>query len=148
MAPLHYREAPRKTTDTWPPRFMKFILHLRSPDADATQSETIQIAFMDARRLGRIRMCQSPLAEPPISNMGFDPILSMPSLDDFQKGLVKRTCPIKALLLDQTFSAGVGNWVAGTCASIVRGSWWLIFMKLQMRYCTMHVFILSNDAIR
>ena len=37
----------------------------------------------------------------------------MPDLPDFSSGVLKRTCPIKALLLDQSFSAGVGNWVAG-----------------------------------
>ncbi len=37
----------------------------------------------------------------------------MPSLEEFFKLVVKRSCPIKALLLDQSFSAGVGNWVAG-----------------------------------
>lgn len=45
--------------------------------------------------------------------MGFDPILSMPDMADFSRGVLRRTCPIKALLLDQSFSAGVGNWVAG-----------------------------------
>ena len=45
--------------------------------------------------------------------LGFDPILSMPDYDWFKKAVLKRSCPIKALLLDQSFSAGVGNWVAG-----------------------------------
>lgn len=73
----------------------------------------MQIAFVDARRLGRIRLCKSPLDEPPISSLGFDPILCMPALDDFSSLVSKRGSPIKALLLDQSFSAGVGNWVAG-----------------------------------
>lgn len=51
--------------------------------------------------------------EPPISLLGFDPILSMAALEDFSASVLKRNCPVKALLLDQTFSAGVGNWVAG-----------------------------------
>lgn len=37
----------------------------------------------------------------------------MPSLKDFASSVQKRSCAIKALLLDQSFSAGVGNWVAG-----------------------------------
>jgi formamidopyrimidine-DNA glycosylase len=74
---------------------------------------SIELAFSDARRLGRIRLCTSPLTEPPISELGFDPILSMPTLDQFTPLVLKRSCPIKALLLDQSFSAGVGNWVAG-----------------------------------
>lgn len=87
----------------------KFILHVRD---EATDSTT-EIAFLDVRRLGRIRLVKSPLEEPPISTLGFDPILSMPKLEDFKPQVLKRSCPIKALLLDQSFSAGVGNWVAG-----------------------------------
>ncbi|KAH9060771.1 AtMMH-1 [Lactarius vividus] len=109
--PVHYREAPRKASTEWPPRFMKFILHI-GPASSDQEKEVTEVAFLDARRLGRIRLCESPLAEPPISNMGFDPILSMPDFEDFSKGVLKRACPIKALLLDQSFSAGVGNWVA------------------------------------
>ena len=67
---------------------------------------------MYARRLGRIRLCADPLHEPPISELGFDPILCMPSRTDFEKLMTRRKCPIKALLLDQSFSAGVGNWIA------------------------------------
>ncbi|KAI0040806.1 AtMMH-1 [Auriscalpium vulgare] len=107
--PVHYREAgrPRKAATDWPPRFMKCILHIE------TESDSpIEVAFLDARRLGRVRLCKSPLTEPPISGMGFDPILSLPSVEDFKHGAVKRSCPVKALLLDQSFSAGVGNWVA------------------------------------
>lgn len=81
-----------------------------------------QIAFMDARRLGRIRLCASPLTEPPISSLGFDPVLSMPSLKDFSVSVLKRACPIKALLLDQSFSAGVGNYVAGGLSPVPIGS--------------------------
>ncbi|KAI9460155.1 hypothetical protein BJY52DRAFT_1263338 [Lactarius psammicola] len=112
--PVHYREAPRKASTEWPPPFMKFILHIgpASSDRDENEKEVTEVAFLDARRLGRIRLCKSPLAEPPISNMGFDPILSMPDFGDFSRGVLKRACPIKALLLDQSFSAGVGNWVA------------------------------------
>lgn len=87
----------------------QFILHL----VDDATGETAELAFLDARRLGRIRLCSSPLTEPPISELGFDPVLSMPSLEDFTPLVLKRSCPIKALLLDQSFSAGVGNWVAG-----------------------------------
>lgn len=72
-----------------------------------------ELAFLDVRRLGRIRLCTDPLNEPPISKLGFDPILSMPNLKDFAPLVLKRKAPIKAVLLDQSFNAGVGNWVAG-----------------------------------
>ena len=125
--PIHYREGPKKTSMDWPPKFMKvplpipfslnkayllpgkFILHVKGENDEEPQ----QVAFIDPRRLGRIRLCKTPLTEPPISSLGFDPIISMPDFEYFKKGVLKRSCPIKALLLDQSFSAGVGNWVAG-----------------------------------
>jgi formamidopyrimidine-DNA glycosylase len=48
----------------------------------------------------------------PLNELGFDPILKMPDFEWFAETVNKRKVPIKALLLDQTFSAGVGNWVA------------------------------------
>ncbi|KAF7986196.1 hypothetical protein HWV62_38614 [Athelia sp. TMB] len=107
---MHYRRKPT-TSEPWPPRFTKFILHLRDPAA-SQETPLTQIAFVDARRLGRIRLCASPMTEPPISALGFDPILCMPPLEEFAASVKKRSCPIKALLLDQSFSAGVGNYVA------------------------------------
>ncbi|KAF8845434.1 hypothetical protein BDN67DRAFT_458095 [Paxillus ammoniavirescens] len=102
-----YRTKVGESSGVWPPPFVKFILHIQDGASGLTE-----LAFCDARRLGRIRMVTSPLIEPPISELGFDPILSMPSFHDFQSSVSKRTCPIKALLLDQTFSAGVGNYLA------------------------------------
>ncbi|KAL5518666.1 hypothetical protein ACEPAH_349 [Sanghuangporus vaninii] len=107
---LYYKEGPKKADSTWPPRFSKFILHLAG--TESTSGPETQIAFTDARRLGRIRLCKEPMKEPPISLLGFDPILSMPDPDEFSRNVLRRSCPVKALLLDQSFSAGVGNWVA------------------------------------
>ncbi|KLO05707.1 AtMMH-1 [Schizopora paradoxa] len=107
--PLKYMEGPKKQDAEWPPRFMKFILHLSS---DGGKTVDTEVAFIDPRRLARIRLCNKPTEEPPISALGFDPILCMPSLEEFSTQVLKRSCPIKALLLDQSFSAGVGNWVA------------------------------------
>jgi len=105
--PLEYlRKA--KPSDQWPPRFMKFILHF---SADAT-SPGPELAFIDPRRLARIRLLDDPLKEPPICDLGFDPILGMPSVEEYKLLFKKRKCPVKALLLDQSFNAGVGNWVA------------------------------------
>ncbi|KAL9715987.1 hypothetical protein Ac2012v2_000431 [Leucoagaricus gongylophorus] len=108
--PTHYREAPSDVSVIeWPPRWMKFILHF----FDSETGQTTEIAFRDARRLGRIRLCVSPLSDPPISELGFDPIHSMLPLAEFSSLVYKRKgTAIKALLLDQSFSAGVGNWVA------------------------------------
>ncbi|EJT97063.1 hypothetical protein DACRYDRAFT_91738 [Dacryopinax primogenitus] len=104
--PVWYRVRP-KDASAWPPRFMKFIIHVTPPSGPA-----VHVAFTDARRLGRIRLRSNPCAQPPIIDLGFDPLLSMPSLPTFSSLMLKRNMPIKALLLDQSFSAGVGNWVA------------------------------------
>ncbi|CUA78279.1 formamidopyrimidine-DNA glycosylase [Rhizoctonia solani] len=108
--PTWYRRRNKDlSADVWPPpRFLKFIIHFSALD----NQPATQLAFIDARRLGRIRLAREPLKEHPISELGFDPILSMPELKDFKAMVLKRTCPVKALLLDQSFSAGVGNWVA------------------------------------
>ncbi|CAE6490639.1 unnamed protein product [Rhizoctonia solani] len=108
--PTWYRRRNKDlSADVWPPpRFLKFIIHFSALD----NQPATQLAFIDARRLGRIRLAREPLKEHPISKLGFDPILSMPELREFKAMVLKRTCPVKALLLDQSFSAGVGNWVA------------------------------------
>jgi len=53
----------------------------------------------------------------------------MPDLADFRSGVLKRTCPIKALLLDQSFSAGVGNWVAGDGPTLAFELWLLVYVR-------------------
>ena len=66
----------------------------------------------NARRLGRIRLRDDPANEPPIGNLGFDPLSEMPKLPQFRGLLARRNAQLKALLLDQSFAAGVGNWIA------------------------------------
>jgi formamidopyrimidine-DNA glycosylase len=87
----------------WPPRFTK--LHLVFDDGG-------ELVLADARRLGRIRLRHDPRAEPPISLLGFDALLELPPVATLARQLRGRTAPIKAVLLDQSFSAGVGNWIA------------------------------------
>jgi len=89
--------------DSWPPRFTKLMLTFHDGGA---------LAMSDARRLGRIRLREHPEAEPPISLLGFDALRALPSPAEFRAHLAGRAAPIKALLLDQSFAAGVGNWIA------------------------------------
>lgn len=70
------------------------------------------LSFIDPRRFGRIGLADDPRREPPVSTLGFDPLLEMPSLREFRGLLARRRGNVKALLLDQTFAAGVGNWIA------------------------------------
>lgn len=71
-----------------------------------------RLAMPDPRRFGRIRMRDDPRNEPPISDLGFDPMLSMPGPAGFREALGRGTATIKGRLLDQRFAAGVGNWIA------------------------------------
>ncbi|KAJ3177571.1 hypothetical protein HK101_010207 [Irineochytrium annulatum] len=89
--------------EDWPPRFWKFQVSFEDGTA---------FVFTDPRRLARIRLLEDPLHEPPISALGFDPIHSMWPMEKFAEVLGRKNTPIKSLLLDQAFSAGVGNWVA------------------------------------
>jgi formamidopyrimidine-DNA glycosylase len=96
-------EGRRAHEGQWPPRFLK--LHLTLDDGG-------EIAFSDARRLGRVRLRHDPRAEPPISLLGFDALHDLPSLGRLAELFGARAAPVKAVLLDQSFSAGVGNWIA------------------------------------
>lgn len=87
----------------WPPRFTK--LHLRFAGGG-------ELALADGRRLGRIRLRRDPPTEPPISALGFDAWRALPTPARFHAMLRERKSPIKAVLLDQSFAAGIGNWIA------------------------------------
>jgi formamidopyrimidine-DNA glycosylase len=71
-----------------------------------------ELVMVNKRRLGRIRLRAEPEAEPPISGLGFDPLTEPPSPAEFAKRLGRRNGTLKGLLLDQSFAAGVGNWIA------------------------------------
>jgi len=97
------KSSSRASDPGWPPRFAK--LHLVFDDGG-------ELVLADARRLGRVRLRQDPATEPPISRLGFDAHRSLPPLTAFRQLVRERSAPLKALLLDQTFAAGVGNWIA------------------------------------
>lgn len=89
----------------WPPKHAKLVL---------TLSDGGEIAFTNSRRFGRIRVFDRALApgEGPVA-LGWDPLLERPSEQSFVDDLAARTSrrAIKSLLLDQSFVAGVGNWI-------------------------------------
>ncbi len=101
--PLPLASSALTSDAAWPPRFTK--LHLSLSDGG-------ELAVTNKRRLGRIRLRDDPAHEPPISELGFDPLLDLPTPRVFAAKLSRRTALIKPLLLDQTFAAGVGNWIA------------------------------------
>ncbi len=102
-APLILESSPKKQDLSWPPRFSKILMKF---------DDGGELSMINKRRLGRIRLREDPVNEPPISELGFDPYLELPKLADFKKKLERRTVLLKGLLLDQGFAAGVGNWIA------------------------------------
>ncbi|OJD14805.1 formamidopyrimidine-DNA glycosylase [Emergomyces pasteurianus Ep9510] len=108
----HYYRAPAPENGDvpWPPKFWKFILQVD----DASKTEA---AFVDARRLARVRLVDCPGADirkhSPLKENGPDPILDKDilTLDWFKKKLASKRVPIKALLLDQANISGLGNWM-------------------------------------
>ena len=63
---------PSKDEEQWPPRFVKFIIKVADPESKPTLTGLIpeiwgtEVAFVDARRLGRIRLvdAQDPFTVP------------------------------------------------------------------------------------
>lgn len=134
--PLFYRRKAKnwKNDDgsDWPLRYWKFALTMSdtppavtasgtsSPGPVGPPSELSEWCFCDSRRLGRIKLVYPPEDEPekpieqcvPLSELGRDPYLDMPSLDELSTAILKRKAPIKALLLNQNGPlCGIGNWL-------------------------------------
>ena len=79
---------------------------------EITTEDGTVVAMRDPRRFGRVRLAEDPLCEPPVSKLGFDCLLDPPTTERLLELLKRRSGPIKGALLDQSFSAGVGNWIA------------------------------------
>ena len=102
--PLPLASGPRvRPRESWPPRFTK--IHLWLEDGG-------ELVMTNARRLGRIRLRHDPENEAPLSRLGFDPLLELPSPRRFEELLRARSGTMKGVLMDQGFAAGVGNWIA------------------------------------
>ena len=101
--PLQLKSGPREDAALWPPRFLKIRMRFDGGG---------ELAMTDGRRLGRILLRDDPQGEPPVAKLGFDPLLAMPPPKRFSELIRARGANVKSLLLDQSFSAGVGNWIA------------------------------------
>lgn len=84
------------------PRFLKLLIEVAGGTA---------IAFTDARRLGRIWLGADPEDEPRVKRLGRDAHDDLPTPTELGALFARRRVPIKALLLDQTTLAGLGNWL-------------------------------------
>jgi formamidopyrimidine-DNA glycosylase len=86
----------------WPPRFAKLRL---------TFDDGGELVFADARRLGRVRLRHDPAAEPPISLLGFDALLGVPTPRKFAELLRGRSAPIKPCSSTSRWRPG---WATGS----------------------------------
>ncbi|KAH7028320.1 putative Formamidopyrimidine-DNA glycosylase [Macrophomina phaseolina] len=94
----------------WPPKYWKFVLEMEG-------KEKCEAAFVDARRLARIRLLDAPGEElrkmSPLKENGPDPVIdkNILTVEWLAKKMRSKRVPVKALLLDQANISGVGNWV-------------------------------------
>jgi formamidopyrimidine-DNA glycosylase len=84
-----------------PPRFTRAIIHL-----DGGTS----IFFCDPRKFGLMRLVKDMASV--VGKLGPEPLEPEFTPDLLQKLLARRQAPIKALLCDQNFIAGIGNMYA------------------------------------
>jgi formamidopyrimidine-DNA glycosylase len=103
-----YWDAKKDEEKEWPPRFEKW--RIITEDGD-------EASFVDARRLGRIRLVDVDAGEmrrtSPLKENGPDPAIDKDVLTKewFRAKLRSKRVPVKALLLDQANISGIGNWV-------------------------------------
>ena len=76
--------------------------------------------MQQGRRFGRLKLVPQPVnLHPPVSKLGFDPMLSYPTIEEFTELLRKKKVTVKGVIMDQSFSAGVGN-VSQSAPSVLR----------------------------
>ncbi|VFQ73364.1 unnamed protein product [Cuscuta campestris] len=103
VAVSKYKRSAVKDEDEWPSKYSKFFIELENG---------LELSFTDKRRFARVRLLENPVAVPPISELGPDALLEPLTVDEFHQALSKKKIGIKALLLDQSFISGIGNWMA------------------------------------
>ncbi|VFQ83533.1 unnamed protein product [Cuscuta campestris] len=103
VAVTKYKRSAVNDEDEWPSKYSKFFIELENG---------LELSFTDKRRFARVRLLENPVAVPPISELGPDALLEPLTVDEFHQALSKKKIGIKALLLDQSFISGIGNWIA------------------------------------
>ena len=68
--------------------------------------------MIDPRRFGRVWLTEDPWQHSRVKKLGYDPLLDFPSVKILGEKLSRRKKAIKAVLLDKSLFAGIGNWLA------------------------------------
>ncbi|GMI93939.1 MUTM homolog, MUTM homolog-1, FORMAMIDOPYRIMIDINE-DNA GLYCOSYLASE 2 [Hibiscus trionum] len=103
VAVTKYKRSAVKDNDEWPSKYSKFFVEL---------DDGLELSFTDKRRFARVRLLKDPTSVPPISELGPDALFEPMTVDEFTESLGKKKIAIKALLLDQSYISGIGNWIA------------------------------------
>ncbi|XP_076906577.1 formamidopyrimidine-DNA glycosylase-like isoform X2 [Bidens hawaiensis] len=103
VAVTKYKRSAVSDTDEWPSKYSKVFIEL---------DDGLELSFTDKRRFAKVRLLKNPAIVAPISELGPDALLEPMTEDELFKALSKKKIAIKALLLDQSFISGVGNWIA------------------------------------
>ncbi|KAI3407440.1 FPG_CAT domain-containing protein [Psidium guajava] len=103
VAVTKYKRSAVKDTDEWPSKYSKVFMELENG---------LELSFTDKRRFARVRLLNDPTSVPPLSELGPDALLEPMTIDEFTESLTKKKIAVKTLLLDQSFIAGIGNWIA------------------------------------
>ncbi|XP_019448077.1 PREDICTED: formamidopyrimidine-DNA glycosylase isoform X2 [Lupinus angustifolius] len=103
VAVTKYKRSAVNDEDEWPSKYSKFFIEL---------DDGLELSFTDKRRFAKVRLLKDPTSVPPISELGPDALFEPMTLEEFTQSLHKKKTEIKALLLDQSFISGIGNWVA------------------------------------
>ncbi|CAL9170249.1 unnamed protein product [Musa hybrid cultivar] len=90
-------------SNEWPSKHSKVFIEL---------DDGLEFSFTDKRCFARVRLLEDPESVPPISELGPDALLELMQVGDFVESLSKKKTAIKALLLDQSYISGIGNWIA------------------------------------
>jgi len=104
IASRGYKSSKQKDTDpaVWPPSHTKLLL---------TFDDNEQVAFVDARRLGRIWLAKSP--EEVVADLAPDALNELPTVEEICAKVTNGgSAAIKTTLLDQrAIVSGIGNWM-------------------------------------
>ncbi|KAI8529435.1 hypothetical protein RHMOL_Rhmol12G0224500 [Rhododendron molle] len=103
VAVTKYKRSAVSDSDEWPSKYSKLFIEL---------DDGMELSFTDKRRFAKVRLLNNPASVPPISELGPDALFEPMTIDKFIDSLRKKKIGIKALLLDQSFMSGIGNWIA------------------------------------
>lgn len=101
------------------------FMHRSAGDPEDTYTRAVfeledgsQLRFADLRKFGRLWLVDDP--EEVVGKLGPEPLGEEFTIDYLAGALAKRSLPVKALLLDQTIIAGIGNIYADEALFLAR----------------------------